>query len=61
MTSFLRALKTVAWSFIGLRSRSDVDADFKNIRPLHLALAALMGVAALVGSLMLLVHWAVSA
>jgi hypothetical protein len=32
-TSFLRTVKAVAWSFVGLRSRGDYEEDVKNLNP----------------------------
>lgn len=48
--------KAVAWSFIGLRRKSEFDKDVGNMNPFHVAFAALVGVAILVGTLLAVVH-----
>ena len=53
----LHAIKTVAWSFIGIRRNSDYQDDLRKLNPLHVVAGALAGVAVFVGGLVLLVHW----
>ena len=55
--SLLRTIKTVAWSFIGIRKHSEFQSDVGRLNPFHLIVAALIGVALFVGSLVLLVNW----
>jgi amino acid transporter len=50
----------VAWSFLGIRRTSDYQDDLRKLNPLHIVAAALVGVAVLVGALVLLVHWVVT-
>lgn len=45
-------LKAVAWSFIGLRRKSDFDKDVGNMNPVYVVVAGLLGVAALVATLL---------
>ena len=40
--SFLRLLKAVFWSFIGVRRRSDLESDAK-LNPQHLIAAGVIG------------------
>jgi amino acid transporter len=47
----------VAWSFIGIRKSSAYQDDLRKLNPLHILAGALVGVAVLVGALVLLVHW----
>jgi amino acid transporter len=58
--SLLRTVKAVAWSFLGIRRTSDYQEDLRKLNPLHIVAAALVGVAVLVGGLVLLVHWVVT-
>ena len=57
--SFLRAVKAVAWSFLGIRKRSEYEEDLGRINPLHIIVVALLGVVLFVGGLVMLVHWVV--
>ena len=58
--SLLRTVKAVAWSFIGIRKNSAYQDDLRHLNPLHIVVAALAGVAVLVGGLVLLVNWVVA-
>jgi hypothetical protein len=55
--SFLRSVKTVAWSFLGIRKRSSFEQDLDRVHPLHVIAVALVGVVLFVGGLALVVHW----
>jgi len=57
--SLLRSLKTVAWSFIGIRSRVGLDDDVTKANPLHILLAGVLAVLVLVVSLIGLATWVV--
>jgi hypothetical protein len=57
--SLLRSLKTVAWSFIGIRSRAGFDEDVTKVNPLHILLAGVLAVLVLVVSLIGLATWVV--
>ena len=57
--SFLRSLKTVAWSFIGIRSRAGFEEDAAKVNPLHVLLAGIITVLGLVVSLIGLATWVV--
>jgi amino acid transporter len=52
-------MKAVFWSFFGVRKRSDYEQDSANLNPLHLIIAALIGVVLFIGVLVLVVHVAV--
>jgi amino acid transporter len=52
-------MKAVFWSFFGVRKRSDYEHDSANLNPLHLIIAALIGVVLFIGVLVLVVHVAV--
>ena len=55
--SLWRTAKAVAWSFVGLRSRGAYEEDVKNLSPLHIIAAGLVGVFLFVAVLVLLVNW----
>lgn len=57
--SFLRTVKAVAWSFVGIRKKSDYEEDLGRLDPLHIIVVALLGVVLFVGGLVMLVHWVV--
>jgi hypothetical protein len=55
----LRTIKTVLWSFIGIRKRSEYEEDLGKANPLHIIAVALVIVAVFVGGLIALVNWIV--
>lgn len=55
----LRTVRTVLWSFIGIRKRSEYEEDLGTVNPLHVIAVALVAVAAFVGGLIALVNWVV--
>ncbi len=54
--SFGRTMKTVLWSFFGVRKQSDHDRDAARLNPVHVVIAALLAVAILVMVLILIVR-----
>jgi hypothetical protein len=58
-SSVLRTVRAVAWSFVGLRQRSEFEKDTLQLNPIHLVIAGFIGVALFVGALVILVNWAV--
>ena len=58
--AFLYSLKAVLWSFVGLRRKSDFDRDGGKLNPVHVIVAALIGVAVFVGILITIVKLVVS-
>ena len=60
MKGFLYSLKAVLWSFIGLRRNSDYEQDSGKLNPLHVIVAALLGVAVFIGILISVVKLVVS-
>ena len=58
--SFWSSMKAVFWSFFGVRKRRDYEDDAANLNPVHVIVAALLGVAIFIGVLLLLVRIAVS-
>jgi hypothetical protein len=58
--SFMYSMKAVIWSFFGLRRKSDFDTDSVKLNPLHIVIAALLGVAVFIGLLITIVKLVVS-
>ena len=57
--SALRTVKTVLWSFIGIRKKSEYEQDLGKANPFHIIAVALVAVALFVGGLIALVNWIV--
>ena len=58
--SFLRSVKTVAWSFLGVRKNSEFKEDLAHVNPLHIIAVAIAGVLMFVVSLVIFVNWVVA-
>jgi hypothetical protein len=58
--SFGATLKAVFWSFFGVRRGRDYASDAANLNPVHIIIAALIGVAIFIGVLLMLVKIAVA-
>ncbi len=58
--SFLRSVKLVAWSFLGIRSNRGYQDDLGKVSPLHVLAVALVAVLLMVIGLIGLVHWVVA-
>ena len=58
--SFVRAIKAVLWSFIGLRSRAEFNKDVAQLNPIHLIAVGLVLALLFVLGLLALVNWVVS-
>lgn len=57
--SFGATMKAVFWSFMGIRKRSDYEHDSANLNPVHVIIAALIGVIVFIGVLVTVVKFAV--
>ena len=57
--SVWRTIKAVSWSFVGLRSRGEYEKDVEQLNPVHIVVAALVGILVFVGCLILLATWVV--
>ena len=58
--SFLRSVKTVAWSFLGIRKNTEFKQDLAHVNPLHIIAVAIGGVFVFVVSLVIFVNWVVA-
>ena len=56
----LRVLRTVFWSFFGVRRRSDNQDDFAGITPLQVIFAGMIGAVIFVATLLMLVRFITS-
>ena len=59
--SFLETMAAIAWSFIGLRRKSDFDKDDAGaMNPVYVIIAGLLGTALFIGGLVLAVKFALA-
>jgi hypothetical protein len=58
--SFGATMKAVFWSFFGVRKGRDHARDVATLNPVHVIIAALIGVAVFIGVLVMLVKIAVA-
>jgi hypothetical protein len=58
--SFGRSVKTVAWSFLGIRKHSEYQEDLARVNPLHVIAVAVAGVLMFIVGLMVFVNWVVA-
>lgn len=56
---FAQTARAVGWSFLGIRRSSGLERDAK-LNPLHVIVAAILGVLLFILFLVLLVHWVTS-
>jgi hypothetical protein len=59
-SSFGATMKAVFWSFFGVRKRNDYEHDAANLNPVHVIIAALIGLLLFIGILITVVRFAVS-
>jgi hypothetical protein len=57
--SFFGTVRTVLWSFVGIRKRSGFEEDLARVKPFHVIGVALAIVGMLVVGLIVLVNWVV--
>jgi len=57
--SWLRSVKVVAWSFLGIRSRAGYQEDLAKVNPMHVVAVGLVGALLLVFGLIGLASWVV--
>jgi hypothetical protein len=58
--SFGKSMQAVFWSFFGVRKRKDYEHDAANLNPVHVIIAALIGVVVFIGILIMVVKFAVA-
>ncbi|QGZ53655.1 DUF2970 domain-containing protein [Paraburkholderia acidiphila] len=52
----LQVMKAVAWSFLGVRKRADLEDDAANLHPVQLIIAGIIGAVLFIVVLLLIVH-----
>jgi hypothetical protein len=58
--SFGETMIAIAWSFIGLRRKSDFEHDAEHLNPVHVIAAAIIGVLLFIAVLVLVVRLVVA-
>jgi len=53
-------VKLIAWSFMGIRSRSGYQDDLARVNPLHVVLVGIVAALLIVAGLIGLVNWVVA-
>jgi diacylglycerol kinase len=59
--AFGQTFRAVVWSFLGIRRSADHEQDVKQLNPIHVVIAAVLGVAVFVVLLVVLVHFVIGA
>ena len=57
--NFGQTFRAVAWSFLGIRRSADHEQDVTKLNPIHVVIAAVVGVAIFVVLLVLLVRFGI--
>jgi hypothetical protein len=55
--SFLQTMKAVGWSFFGVRRSADYERDVSQLNPVHVVIAAVVGVLIFIALLIVIVNW----
>jgi hypothetical protein len=58
--TFWQTLRTVAWSFFGVRRRKGHEQDVQRLNPVHLVVGGVVGTVLFVLALVALVKWVVA-
>jgi hypothetical protein len=58
--SFGATMKTVLWSFVGIRNSRDYQRDAEQLNPVHVVIAAVIGVVIFIATLILIVKTVVA-
>jgi len=53
--SFGATIKTILWSFVGIRKSSDYERDAEQLNPIHVVIAAVMGVVSFITLLIIII------
>jgi amino acid transporter len=59
MSSLMRTVQAVLWSFLGIRKNADYQKDTERLNPFHLIVAGIVIALLFVLGLMALVNWVV--
>ncbi len=55
-----RTLLAVAWSFFGVRKSRDLERDARELNPVHVVIAGIVGAVVFVLVLVALVNWVIA-
>lgn len=58
--SLLQTMRAVAWSFLGIRRSAGYEQDVQQLNPVHVIIGGIVGAAAFVIAVVMLVRWVVS-
>jgi hypothetical protein len=58
--SLWRSIRTVAWSFLGVRKNSEFQEDLARVSPFHIIAVGIAGALIFVLGLVVLVNWVVA-
>jgi hypothetical protein len=56
----MQTVRTVAWSFFGVRKAADHESDFSGLSPVHVVVAGVIGALVLILVLAGVVNWVLS-
>ena len=59
-TTFFQTVRAVAWSFLGVRKKSELDADMARLNIFHIMAVGFVGAILFVVTLIALVNWIVA-
>jgi hypothetical protein len=60
MNELAKTVRTVAWSFLGIRKRSGHEDDTRSMNPVHIVIAGIAGGVVFVVALVFLVRFVVA-
>jgi hypothetical protein len=55
--SFWQTVRAVGWSFFGVRKSSDYEKDVRQLNPVHVVIAGVLGALAFIALLLVVVNW----
>ncbi|MFZ9299064.1 MAG: DUF2970 domain-containing protein [Hylemonella sp.] len=58
--TFFQTVRAVAWSFLGVRKKSELDADMARLNIFHIMAVGFVGAILFVVTLIALVNWIVA-
>jgi len=53
--SFLKTMRAVLWSFLGIRKRSSYEEDAGELNPVHVVIAGILGALIFIATLLFIV------
>lgn len=59
-TSLLQVIRAVLWSMIGIRGQKGYEDDLKNIKPMHMVIAGIIGTVIFIFTVLTFVNLAIN-